>query len=245
MRDFGCGRDDVCGGGAGSAAGLGIQFWRRRHGAHGGQNGRGESGAQAFGGRRSGIWLKGQQIGNGGIGSRQIKLGRVDNFFCGLLAADDADGLRGVVSLLSSSASGFAGLRAAAILRLRQFVTGVVNDVGLRMIGNGRKFEGHKMRRDFDDGDEQQAFEKPAEEHPAIGEHAGRRFSGEALGSAGEGGAERGFKFLPRRGPFDEEAWRLGPLRGLFGNGFDFRHLGLFYLFGGFCTSVACPKGSG
>jgi len=111
------------------------QFRRRRHNGHLRQRGRGVSGTQAFGGRRSGIGLEGEQIGDGGIGVRQIQLGRVHDLLGRLVAAGDADGLSAVVGLRSAGASGLASLRAAAVLGLRQFVSGIIDDVGLGMRG--------------------------------------------------------------------------------------------------------------
>jgi len=67
------------------------------------------------------------------------------------------------------------------------------------------------MLGNLDDPDEQKTFEKPAEEHSAIGKHADGGFSGESLGSASEGGAKGGLELDPRRRPRDEEAGRIGP----------------------------------
>src|ERR1019366_3488382 len=111
-----------------------MQFRRRWHHAHRWQGWRDESRAQTFGGRRSGIWFEREQVGDRGIGMRQIDFRSVHNFFAGLVAARYADGLRAVVGLLTSGASGLARLRAAAVLGLRQFVAGVVDDVPLGMI---------------------------------------------------------------------------------------------------------------
>jgi hypothetical protein len=62
---------------------------------------------------------------------RQIHLGSVHNFLAGLIAARYADGLCAMVGLLTAGASGLAGLRAAPVLGLRQFVAGVIDDVPL------------------------------------------------------------------------------------------------------------------
>jgi hypothetical protein len=53
---------------------------------------------------------------------RQFYLGRIYDFFGGIISASYADGLSAMVSLVSTSASRLAGLRSAAILRLRQFI---------------------------------------------------------------------------------------------------------------------------
>src|SRR5260370_17835628 len=75
----------------------------------------GERRTQAFGGRRSGIRFEGEQIGDRGIGMRQIYFGSVHNFFAGLVAARDSDGLRAVMGLLTAGAPRLAGLRSAPV----------------------------------------------------------------------------------------------------------------------------------
>ena len=117
---------------------------------------------------------------------RQIYLGSVHNFFAGLVAARYADGLRAVVGLLAAGASGLAGLRAAPVLGLREFVAGVVDHVPLRTSWRSGDLKTHKAFRQYDDRDQQQAFEQPAEEHAAIREHTNGRFSRQAPRRAGE-----------------------------------------------------------
>jgi len=117
---------------------------------------------------------------------RQIYLGSVHNFLAGLVAARHADGLRAVVGLLTTGASGLAGLRAAPVLGLRQFVTGVINDVPLGTSWRSGELKTRKALGEHDDRDQQKALEQPAEEHAAIREHANGRFSGQALRRAGE-----------------------------------------------------------
>ena len=135
-RYLGRGRDDVRRQGAlGAACGC-IQFRRRLHCTLR-QSWRDESGAQAFGGGRSGKRFEGEQIGYRGIGMRQIYFRSVHNFFGRRVAARYADGLRAMVSLLTAGASGLAGLGSAAVLSLRQLVAGVIDDVPLRTGGGG------------------------------------------------------------------------------------------------------------
>ena len=158
---------------------------------------------------------------------RQIDVRSVDNLFAGLVAAGYADRLRAMGGLLAAGASGFAGPRPAAILSLRQLVPGIIDDVPLRARWRRRDFEADEALGKHDDRDQQQALEQPREEDAAIGENADGRFSGEGFGSAGEGGAQGGFEFVPRRRPFDEQAPRIGPQLGDgsdLGNGGDFGH---------------------
>ena len=54
---------------------------------------------------------------------RKIQLGSIDDLFAGLVTARDLDRLRAMMRLLTSGATGFAGLRAAAIRGLRQLVS--------------------------------------------------------------------------------------------------------------------------
>ena len=78
---------------------------------------------------------------------RQIHLGSVHNFFAGLIAARYADGLRAMVGLLTAGASGLAGLRAAAVLGLRQFVAGIIDDVPLQTSWRSGESEGSQSAR--------------------------------------------------------------------------------------------------
>jgi hypothetical protein len=117
---------------------------------------------------------------------RQLELGSVHHGFTGLVAARYADGLRGVVGLPTTGASSFTSLCAASILRLRQFVAGVIDHVPLRVSWGERKFETDKVFGDYDHGDQQEALKHPANEHAAIREHANRRFSGQGPRRASE-----------------------------------------------------------
>jgi hypothetical protein len=120
---------------------------------------------------------------------RQIHLGSVHNLLAGLVATRYANGLRAVVGLLTTGASGFAGLGAASVLGLRQLVGGVIDDIPLGTSGRSGDLKTHKALRENDDGDQQQALQQPADEHAAIWEHANGRFSGQALRRASERGA--------------------------------------------------------
>lgn len=155
---------------------------------------------------------------------RQVQFRSVDYGLAGPVAAGYADGLRMVVSLLASGASGFAGLRSASVLRSRQFVAGVINYILLRMTWGQWEFKTHKAFGEYDHCDQQKALQQPGDEHPAIREHAHGRFSGQAFWRTGEGGAEGGLEFFPARGPFHEQARRFGPLGGDFGNGGNISH---------------------
>ena len=117
---------------------------------------------------------------------RQIYFGSIHNFLAGLVAAGNADGLGAVVGLLTAGASGLARLRATPVLGLRQFVAGVVDDVLLGASWRKREFKTHKVFREQDDCDQQQALDQPASEHAAIREHANGRFSSQGLRRAGE-----------------------------------------------------------
>lgn len=150
---------------------------------------------------------------------RQIDMRSVDNFFARPVAARYPDGLRAVVRLLTSGASRFARLRAAAILRLRQLVAGIIDDIPLRARWWRRDFEADEALGEHDDGDQQQALEQPADDNAAIGKDADGRFSGEGFRRARESGTQGGFEFIPWRRPFDQQARRIGPL--LLGDGFD------------------------
>ncbi len=164
-----------------------------------------------------------------------------------------------MVSVLTAGSSGLAGLRAAAVLRLRQFVAGVIDHVPLRTGRWQGNLKTHKAFGKHDDGDQQQAFEQPADEHTAIRKHANRRFSGEALRRAGERWAKSRFEFFPSRRPFDQQVRWLGPLLvygtivcltivcrtiGDFGNGGNFWHVSNALFSGGVPTSVVCQKRS-
>ena len=120
---------------------------------------------------------------------RQIHLGGVDNLFARFISAHYADGLRVVVGLLTAGASGLAGLRAAPVLGLRQFVAGVIDDVPLGTSWRSEGLQTGKAFGDHDERDQQQTLEQPADEHAAIREHANGRFSGQALRRTGERGA--------------------------------------------------------
>jgi hypothetical protein len=109
---------------------------------------------------------------------REIDLWSVDNFFTRLIAAHDADDLRAVMGLLSAGASGLAGLRSAAILRLGQFIARVINHILLRVIRRQREFETDQVFGNFDERKQQQTFDQPARQHSPVGEHADGRLSG-------------------------------------------------------------------
>lgn len=117
---------------------------------------------------------------------RQIDLGSVYNLLTRLVAARHADGLGAMVGLLTSGASGLASLRSSPILSLRQFVSGVVDDVPVQARGSGWDLKTLKAFGKHDDGDQQQALEQPAGEHAAIREDANGSFSGQGFRRAGE-----------------------------------------------------------
>jgi len=179
---------------------------------------------------------------------RQIDSGSVYNLLAGLVAARYADGLGAMVGLLTSGASRLASLRAASILSLRQFVSGVIDDVPVQARGSGRNLKTGIAFGEHDDGNQQQALEQPASQHAAIREHANGSFSGEALWRAGERWTERGLELFPARGPFHQQARRFGPLilwptiNG-FGNGDNFGHFFDCIVSGGFVLVVVCQKG--
>src|SRR5580698_1760146 len=155
---------------------------------------------------------------------RQVYFGCVDNFLAWLVAARYTDGLRAVVSLLTSGTPRLAGLRSAAVLRLRQFVARVVDNVRLRTRWRRRNLQTYKSLRNHNNGDQQQTLDQPANQHAAIWEHADGRFSGEWLWRPRQCRANRRLKLVPSRRPFDEQPRRLGPLGNRFRNGFNFRH---------------------
>jgi hypothetical protein len=93
---------------------------------------------------------------------RQIYFGSVHNSFARLVAARYADGLRAVVGLLTSGASGLAGLRSATVLRLREFVAGVIDHVLLGAGGRSGDLKAHKVFGEHDERDQQQTLEQPA-----------------------------------------------------------------------------------
>jgi|ERR1035438_9382675 hypothetical protein len=142
---------------------------------------------------------------------RQLELGSVRDLFGGLLAARYADGLRWVMSLLTSGASGFAGLSAAAIFSLRQFVAGVIDDIPLRMRGRKGHLDAEVALRKNDEHHEEDEFQQPGCEHSAIGKHSDGSFSGEMLWRAGEREREGGLELVPTRGPWDQELRRFRP----------------------------------
>jgi len=103
---------------------------------------------------------------------REIDLWGVNNFLARRFAPHDADDLCAVVGLLSAGASGLAGLRSTAILRLGEFITRVINHILLRMIRRQREFETDQVFGNFDERKQQQTFDQPASQHSPVGEHA-------------------------------------------------------------------------
>jgi hypothetical protein len=134
------------------------------------------------------------------------------------------DGLRAVACLLASGASGFARLSPASVLSLRQFVAGIVDDIPLRMVRRKRDLKTAKAIGQYEDRDQQKAFEQPCDEDAANREHPNRRFSGQSLGGARKCWAESRLELIPSRRPFDEQLRRFGPLRDRFRNGGNFGH---------------------
>ena len=120
---------------------------------------------------------------------RQIHFGSIRNFFARLLAAHYTNGLRAVVGLLTTRASGPAGLCAGAVLGSRQLVTGVIDDIPLGMIWRNRDLHIGEATGKDDQSNQQQELDEPSDEYAAIGEDANRRFSGERFGRADERGA--------------------------------------------------------
>jgi hypothetical protein len=140
---------------------------------------------QAFGGRRTGISLEGEQVGDGGIGVRQVYFRSVYYLLAGRVAASYLDGLGAVMGLQASGAARFAGLCASAIDRLGEFVSGIVDDIPFWL---GRRNErlkaGDALGKD-DDCDEEQDLDQPCAEKSAIREDADGCFAGKSFGSAG------------------------------------------------------------
>jgi len=135
---------------------------------------------------------------------RQIQLGasRSSRSAC---RPGDADGLSAVVGLRSRRVR-TCSLRAAG-LGFAQFVSGIIDDVGL---GCAEEAEAPWLRivRQHDDGEEQKHSSSQGE-HAAVG-RCRWRFSGSAFWSAGESGAKGGLEFFPARGPFHQKARRFG-----------------------------------
>lgn len=156
---------------------------------------------------------------------RQVELGSVHHGLAGLVAAGDADGLRAVMGLAAAGASRLAGLRAAAVLRLRQLVAGVIDDIFLGMSWRQREIKTHKVLGNYDERNQQQALDQPAGENASVGEDSNRGFSGQGLWRASERGTPSGLELFPWRRPFHQQARRLGPLSDRFGNGGNFDHL--------------------
>src|ERR1700687_3449344 len=107
---------------------------------------------------------------------RQVYFGSVDNFLAGLVAARYANRLRAVMGLLTTGASGSARLRSAAVLSLRQFVAGIIDDVPLRTSGKSRDLKCGKVFGENDECDQQKQLKQPRRKHAAIREHADGRF---------------------------------------------------------------------
>jgi hypothetical protein len=69
---------------------------------------------------------------------RQVYFGRIHDSLARPIASRHVDGLGAVASLLPTAASGFASLSAAPVLRLRQFIAGIIDDIPLRMVRRKR-----------------------------------------------------------------------------------------------------------
>ena len=156
---------------------------------------------------------------------RQVEIGSVHHGLAGPVAARDADSLRAVVGLLAARASRPAGMRAAPVLRLRQFVAGEIDDVLLGMRWRQGEIKTHKAFGKNDERDQQQALDQPAGEDASVGEDSNRGFSSQGLWRASERGTPSGLELFPWRRPFHQQARRLGPLSDRFGNGGNFDHL--------------------
>ena len=135
-----------------------------------------------FSGRRSGIRLEGEQIGDRRIAVGQIYFGSIHNFLARFIAARDSDGLGAVMGLLAASAARLASLRASVIGRLRQFVSGVINNIPLGLRWRNKWLKTGNALRKNDHGDEEEALDQPGAEQSTIGEDADGRFSGQSLG---------------------------------------------------------------
>jgi hypothetical protein len=108
----------------------------------------------------------------------QVDLGSVHNLFARPVASGDADRLRTVMGLLASGVPWLAGLSAAAILRLRQFVAGIINHILLRAVRRQWKVKADESAGKQNEREQQKAFDDPSGKNPAIGEYADGRFSG-------------------------------------------------------------------
>jgi hypothetical protein len=86
-----------------------------------------------------------------------------------------------MVSLLAAGTSGFAGLRAAAVIRSRQLVAGVVDYIELLSCRSCGHFKTGKPFRQDDDRDDKEALQQPRRDQAADWEHSNRSFSRQPL----------------------------------------------------------------
>ena len=222
-RDAGSRRDD--GTGIESEAGAGLvagDVERSGRNYVGGKAGCDEGRMQAFGGRRSGVGLEGEQVGDGDGGSGKLKVGGVDDLRGERCAARDVNGLGTVMGFVASGACGGAGLGSAEIFDAGEFVAGIVDDfIGLQT-GRGVGAQSVDFAGNDDDREEQKGFEKPGGEESTIREKTVGSFAGEAGAGAGKGGADGSDKLVPTRRPLDQE---LGSVVEV-GGGFELESVG-------------------
>src|SRR4029077_12466350 len=117
----------------------------------------------------------------------------------------DPNGLAAMMRFFASRTAAFAGLGAAAILNLRQFVCRKIDDVVLRRRRRHIRPHAGQFCRDNDQKRQEDGFHPPREKDAAHGKKAGFGFAGESNGRAAEGRTDVSSELLPGRRPFDQQ----------------------------------------
>jgi hypothetical protein len=118
-----------------------------------------------------------EQIRDWRIGFGQINFGSVDNFLHRRITANDANRLGAMLRVLAASATRLSFLGATNVFRLRQFVSGKVNDVILRRHWRYIGLHRRDFRGKHNSCGQQNTLEQPGDGHAAKRENPGRRLS--------------------------------------------------------------------
>src|SRR5260370_27200414 len=110
-----------------------------------------------------------------------------------------------MMGLLSTSASGAAGARAAEVFGPRQLVARVIEHVVGRQLRRDIRAHESQPCRQKDGGNQQKRFHDPRGQHASVWKNAVRSFTGQARRRSGEGGSDGSNELLPGRGPLHQK----------------------------------------
>ena len=114
-----------------------------------------------------------------------------------------------MMRFLASGAAGRAGLSAAEIFSARQFVAGIIDHFVGTNFGCGVRTEPVDLVRKNHEDEEHEKLQRERLQHAPIGHERVGSFAGQPNTRARKRRTDAGDKFIPTRGPLDQQLGRI------------------------------------